>query len=189
MTGAVEVGRILRSTPTSHDRILYFGALLARESGSDVTIADGSAIEIYTSDGMCPAASIFEPIGELFDELSLGGGSATRGSLDSGDWRIAVDVVGDRYTGDPYRAMTLLTPYGPVPIAVVEDLFVKRLAAAKHWQVRAALDEAELLWRGYSERMDAAYLDQQADTYKVTDLLAEFRTSRGGATDSRTRDG
>jgi hypothetical protein len=177
MTTAEEVGRILGSTPTSYGRILYFGALLAREIGSDVIIVGGSAIEVYTRGGYVSgdidirgerrpirrtlAQWNFKEEGRLWIRM---------------DWQIAVDVVGNRYTGDPYRATTVATPYGPVRIAVVEDLFVKRLAAAKHWQARAALDEADLLWRDYSDKMDVAYLDRQAAAYKVVDLLAVFRT-------------
>jgi hypothetical protein len=176
MTTAEEVGRILRSTPKSYDRILYFGALLARESGSEVVIVGGSAIEVYTRGDYVsgdidiraerPAVRLALSHWEFLDQGRLW----TRA-----DWKIAVDVVGNRYTGDPYRATTISTPYGPVQIAVVEDLFVKRLAAAKHWQVRAALVEAELLWRDYLDTMDVEYLDRQAVTYKVQDLLALVR--------------
>jgi hypothetical protein len=35
----------------SYDGILYFGAQLARESGSDVVIVGGSAIEVYSRGG------------------------------------------------------------------------------------------------------------------------------------------
>jgi hypothetical protein len=83
--------------------------------------------------------------------------------------------VGNRYTGDPYGATTVSTPYGPVQIAVVEDLLVKRLAAAKHRQVPAALDEADLLWRDSADQMDDASLVRQAAHYKVVGLLAAFR--------------
>ncbi|MCI4327043.1 MAG: hypothetical protein L3K16_05345 [Thermoplasmata archaeon] len=176
MTGAVEVGRILRSTPKSYDRILNFAALLAHEIGSDVVVVGGSAIEVYTKGGY-----VSGDIDIRADRVPVRRALTRWKFKDEGrlwtraDWNIAVDVVGNRYTGDPYRATTAATPYGPVQIAVVEDLFVKRLAAAKHWKVRAALDEASLLWQDYSDKMDLAYLDRQAATYKVVDLLAVFR--------------
>jgi len=31
-------------------------------------------------------------------------------------------------------------PYGPVRLAAIEDLLVKRLASAKHWKVRGDFD-------------------------------------------------
>jgi hypothetical protein len=181
MTTAEEVGRILNSTTARHERILNFGALLARESGSDVVIVGGSAIEIYTRGGYVSgyidvranrkevhralSAWDFKDEGRLWIRL---------------DWGIAIDVVGDQYSGDPYRATTVSTPYGPVQIAAVEDVFVKRLASAKHWQVKAALEEADLLWGDYRDSMDAAYLDRQARAYDVTDLLAAFRERLAG---------
>ncbi len=176
MTTADQVGRILASTPERHNRILYFAALLTRESESDVVVVGGSAIEIYTRGGY-----VSGDIDVRADRSAVHRVLARWGFEDHGrlwirkDWEIAIDVVGDRYSGDPYRATTVSTPYGPVRIAVVEDLFVKRLASAKHWRVRSALNEADLLWRDYRNEMDVAYLDRQARAYDVVDLLAEFR--------------
>jgi hypothetical protein len=68
-----------------------------------------------------------------------------------GEWGLAIDVVCDAYSGDPHPTTTISTPYGILRIAAVEDLFVKRLAAAKHWTVDEALKEADLLWRGYRD--------------------------------------
>ncbi|HXQ93932.1 MAG TPA: hypothetical protein VN864_02015 [Thermoplasmata archaeon] len=176
MTGVDEIGRILRSTPKSYDRILHFAALLAREIGSEVVVVGGSAIEVYTKGGYVSGDIDIRADREAVRRALAGWKFNEEGRLwIRADWNIAVDVVGNQYTGDPYRATTAATPYGPVQIAVVEDLFVKRLAAAKHWRVREALDEASLLWADYSDRMDVAYLDQQAATYKVLDLLAVFR--------------
>jgi hypothetical protein len=176
MTTSEDLGKILASTPQSFDRILVFGALLARESGSDLVIVGGSAIEVYTRGGYVSGDLDIRADRGAVDRALAGWNFKHEGRLwIHSEWKFAVDVVGDQYSGDPYRAMTIVTPFGPVRIAVVEDLFVKRLAAAKHWQVRAAIDEADLLWRDYRETMDPIYLDRQALTYKVADLLAEFR--------------
>ncbi|MCI4325871.1 MAG: hypothetical protein L3K00_08365 [Thermoplasmata archaeon] len=184
MTATDEVGRILRATPKSYERILTFAALLAAESGSDVVVVGGSAIEVYTKGGYVSGDIDNRADRELVRRALTAWKFTDEGRLwTRADWAIAVDVVGHRYTGDAYRATTVATPYGPVHIAVVEDLFVKRLAAATHWKVRAALDEASLLWQDYSDSMDLAYLDRQATTYKVEDLLAVFRKGaprRGG---------
>jgi len=174
-----EVDRILSTTKTSSDRILYFGALLARASGSDVVIVGGSAIEIYTRGGYVSGdIDIRADRPAVQRVLSRWGFKAAGRLWIRSDWSIAIDVVGDRYSGDPYRATTISTPYGPVRIAVVEDLFVKRLASAKHWQVGAALEEADLLWRDYRESMDPEYLERQARAYDVADLLASFLGAR-----------
>lgn len=176
MTTAEEMGRILSETPEKHNRILVFAALLQAESGSDVIVVGGSAIEIYTRGGYVSGdidvraerAKVHRVLGQW--------GFKDHGKLwIRQDWQIAIDVVGDRYTGDPYRATTISTPYGPVRIAAVEDVFVKRLASAKHWGVREALDEADLLWKDYADKMDVVYLERQARFYNVEDLLADIR--------------
>ncbi len=176
MTSADEVGRILASTPKSHDRILYFAALLAKESGSEVVVVGGSAIEVYTRGGYVSGDIDIRTDRKVAHRVLAKWNFRDEGRLwIRSDWKIAVDVVGDGYSGDPYRTTTVSTPYGPVRIAVVEDVFIKRLASAKHWQVKEALNEAELLWSDYRVTMDVAYLDRQARTYDVGDLLREFR--------------
>jgi hypothetical protein len=176
MTGSNEVGRILASTPHKHERILYFGALLAKESGSDIIVVGGSAIEVYTRGKYVSGDVDIRADRPAVDRVLAKWGFKDHGRLwIRKDWGLAVDVVGDEYSGDPYRATTVSTPYGSVRIAVVEDLFVKRLAAAKHWRVPEALDEANLLWSGYRDQMDDAYLSRQASAYHVLDLLNKFR--------------
>jgi len=185
MMDSVEVGRILGATPKRYERVLFFSALLARESGAHVIVVGGSAIEIYTRGGYASGDIDIRADREAVHRVLASWDFENRGRIWlRKDWGMAVDVVGDEYTGDPYRATTVSTPYGPVGIAVVEDLFVKRLAAAKHWGVREAVDEADLLWRGYRDEMDVAYLDRQAEAYHVTDLLERFRAK---AAKSRTR--
>lgn len=176
MTTVADVARVLESTPEKYNRTLYFAALLARASGSEVVVVGGSAIEIYTRGGYVSGdIDIRADRGAIHRTLRRWGFEDHGRLWIRKDWQIAIDVVGDQYSGDTYRATSVLTPHGPVRLAVVEDLFVKRLASAKHWRVRVALDEADLLWRDYRRDMDEAYLDRQARAYDVTDLLAEFR--------------
>lgn len=176
MTSELEVGRILGNTPEKHNRVLYFGALLARESQSEVVIVGGSAIEIYTRGGYASGDIDIRADREKVHAVLGRWGFRDRGRLwTRADWGLAIDVVGDMYSGDPYRATTVSTPFGPVRLAVVEDLFVKRLAAAKHWRVAAALEEAYLLWADYRDRMDSEYLLRKAKEYQVEDLLEDVR--------------
>jgi hypothetical protein len=180
MTDANEVGRILTSTSKKYERILYFSALLARESGSPLIVVGGSAIEVYTRGEYVSGDLDLRADRAAVHAVLKKWGFEDRGRLwTRSDWQLAVDIVGDEYSGDPYRSTTVSTPFGPVRVAVVEDLLVKRLAAAKHWQVPEALEEADLLWRGYHDEVDTAYLESQAVTYHVTDLLDALRRQRG----------
>lgn len=179
MTEADEVNKILATTSRKHDRILYFAAMLSKESGSEVVIVGGSAIEIYTRGGYVSGDIDLRVHRDRVSRVLAKWGFKDRGRLwTQDDWGLAIDIVGDQYSGDPYRATTVSTPYGPVQIAVVEDLFIKRLAAAKHWQVPEALEEAWLLWKGYRDEMDTTYLNRKAKEYHVEDLLSEIRRKR-----------
>ena len=177
MTTADEVARILEGEPQREQRILNFGALLARESGSEVVVVGGSAIEVYTRgrivsddiDIRAERSKIWKVLGEW-------------GFRDHGktwirsDWKIAIDVVGDKYSGDPYRTRLVSTRYGPVRLAAVEDLIVKRLASAKHWQQPRDVGQAALLLELYTAEIDQTYLEQMARQYVVSDLLTEVQT-------------
>ncbi|MFZ1022526.1 MAG: hypothetical protein WAN87_00115 [Thermoplasmata archaeon] len=181
MTSAEEVERVLTSDPSPDQRILNFAGLLQRDSGSEVIIVGGSAIEVH-SRGKYHS-----------DDLDLRGDReairrvlARWGFRNAGkiwlreDWKIAVDVVGTKYTGDPYRAVRVETKFGPVRVAVVEDLIIKRLAEAKHWKTKKAIQEAAVLWADYRDRIDFEYLNRQAREYDVVDLLADFRERLDG---------
>jgi len=176
MTSAEEVAKVLDAIPEKHNRILRFVGLLSRASSSEIVIVGGSAIEIYTRGGYVSGDIDIRADRESVQRVLRSWGFAHKGRLwVRADWGIAIDVVGDKYTGDLYRVTTLSTPEATVQIAVVEDLFIKRLAAAKHWRVEEALDEADLLWTGYHETMDPAYLDRKAREYDVADVLEAYR--------------
>lgn len=176
MTTPEEVEKALSSQKGPDRKVLAFAALLGQEAQVDLIVVGGSAIEIYTQGGY-----VSGDIDLVGDPERIRRALARWGFKDHGrlwirdDWKIAVDVVGAIYTGDPYRLATVETPFGPVRVAALEDLIVKRLAEAKHWQVRAALEEASLLWSAHREKLDQAYLDKQARTYDVVDLLEDLR--------------
>jgi hypothetical protein len=69
------------------------------------------------------------------------------------------------------------TPYGPVRLAAVEDLIIKRLAEAKHWQGRRqeAFEQAALLASELAGDLDDKYLDLRAKQEDVIDILADLR--------------
>jgi hypothetical protein len=45
----IEFAREIRKADSVEDRVAWFGALLARESGNAVEVVGGSAIEVYLS--------------------------------------------------------------------------------------------------------------------------------------------
>jgi hypothetical protein len=181
MTSASDVLTILRSDPSPDKRILNFGALLAKEIDSEVIIVGGSAIEVLTKGQYVSGdIDIRADRSRVAEALKRWGFENPSRLWIHDGWRIAVDVVGDRYSGDPYRATVVVTPFGPVSLAVPEDLIVKRLARAKHWggsdqDKREDLVQARLLWEGYRSTLDLAYLEDRARHYGVEDLLDRLR--------------
>jgi hypothetical protein len=176
MTTAEEVEKILVSDPAPDRRILNFAALLGRDSRTDVIVVGGSAIEVHSRGKYRSDDLDLRGDREALHRVLAGWRFERHGKIWlRSDWKIAVDVVGTKYTGDPYRAVRIETPYGPVRVAVVEDLIIKRLAAAKHWKTVRAAEEAAILWRDYHDRIDYDYLNDQARRYDVVDILADFR--------------
>ena len=183
MTSAEEVGRILTTESEVDRRLLYFGALLAREitnAGSGLIIVGGSAIEVYTRgryvSGDIDIVGPKKQLGEVLEEW----GFRNEGRLwHRADWGIAVDVVSSEYTGDLARTRQITTPFGPIRIAAIEDLLVKRLASAKHWRIPADVEQALLLALGYPDEIDWSYVEVRAKEYHVSDLLSDLRRRMG----------
>lgn len=183
MTDSTEVEAALKLDPTPASRILYFGALLARESGSEVVIVGGSAIEVH-SRGKYASGDIDlrADRARVARVLRKWGFRNPSRMWVRSDWGIFVDIVGDKYSGDAYRYTEVVTPYGRVGLAVPEDLIVKRLARIKHWKgseqdKREDLAQAKLLWDEYRSSIDLQYLALQAASYDVVDLLEELKRS------------
>lgn len=189
MTTGEEVSRVLSERPTKHARILAFGALLARESHSDVLIVGGSAIEVYTRGGY--VSGDVDIVGErekIVPVLERWGFAKPSRLWIRDNWEIAVDIVGKHYTGATNRLRTLSTPYGPVRLAVPEDLLVKRLIEAKHWKQTKALEDAALLYEAERGAFDWEYAEEFAKREDVADLLADFRERVSGASSDVARE-
>jgi hypothetical protein len=183
MTSPDEVGRILLSEPEVERRLLYFGALLGREkplSGSHLIIVGGSAIEVYTR-GRYVSGDI-DVVGprDVLASVLEGWGFRKEGRMwHRADWKMAVDLVGNEYSGDLRRVREVVTPYGSVRIAAVEDLLVKRLASAKHWRIPSDIEQALLIALGYETEIDWSYVESLSSRYDVTDLLGDLRSRMG----------
>lgn len=184
MTSYEELTQELSASSTPTERRLHFVALLAREAAwttDHFVIVGGSAIEIYTS-GRYTTGDI---------DLVLAGTTPPDRVLRSWRFRaqgriwfndelgIVVDFVKPPYTGDLDRSQILTTPFGPVRVAAIEDLLVKRLASAKHWHRPGDLDHAKMLGLAYRDRIDWGYVEDLAATYDVRDVLADLRAALG----------
>lgn len=174
-TSREEVARVLRSLQDTATRDLYFCGLLSREAGeldAPVLVVGGSAIEIYTK-GEYVSGDI-DIVGNrttLARVLESWGFVRKGREWYSEDWRIAVDLVNDLsgLTGSRERVRTIVTPYGPVQIAAIEDLIIKRLVSAKYWQIQSDREHAAILARRYSSELDRGYLSESAEQAEVSD--------------------
>jgi len=179
-TSPDEVARILRSQGNPATKDLYFCALLSREAGDQdtpVVVVGGSAIEIY-SEGKYVSGDI---------DL-VGSRTVLAGILESWafthenrewynpEWRVAVDLVNenDSFTGSRRLIRTLVTPYGPVRLAAIEDLIIKRLLSAKYWEIPSDREHAAILARKYQDELDREYLSDSAKRAAVADEWMEL---------------
>jgi len=165
-------------------RRIAFAGLLAREAGippDDFVVVGGSAIEFYTS-GSYTSGDIdvvSEKAQALAGVLQGWGFSKTSRVWVDAELGLVVDFVAYPYTGDFKRTQILQTPYGPVRLAAIEDLLVKRLASTKHWNIPADFEHAKALAVLYRDRIDWEYTREMAETYSVTDLLAALERALG----------
>ena len=175
-----EVARILRSEKDATTRDLYFCAILSREAGeseAQLVVVGGSAIEIYTQ-GMYVSGDI-DLVGNraaLARILKSWGFVRHNREWYSEEWKIAVDLVSDLHglTGSQKRVRTIVTRYGPVRLAAVEDLIIKRLLSAKYWQVPTDRTHAAILARRYQDELDRTYLTETAIRDGVADEWHEL---------------
>lgn len=186
MTSVEELREALERTSSPAERRLHFVAILSRDAGwkpDDAVVVGGSAIEIYTS-GRYTTGDIDLVVTApgLPDRILRSWGFRAQGRIWHNDsLGIVVDFVKPPYTGDPDRCHTLTTPYGPVHVAAIEDLLVKRLASAKHWRRPGDLEHAKILARLYRDQIAWDYVEAQAAKYDVRDALANLRKALSGS--------
>jgi len=184
VTTRAGVTEALRGISDPTQRRIAFAGLLAREARlppDDFVVVGGSAIEFYTS-GSYTSGDIdivSEKAQALARVLRGWGFSKTSRVWVDEELRLVVDFVASPYTGDFKRTQILQTPYGPVRLAAIEDLLVKRLASAKHWRIPADLEHAKALAVLYRDRIDWGYTRRMAETYSVSDLLAALEKALG----------
>jgi len=170
----------LESARNPTERRLHFSALLAAACevpADEFIIVGGSAIEIYTR-GEYTSGDIdivLSPSWDVGKTLR-----AWRFSKQGRLWvneklKIVVDFVQYPYTYDQSKTQVLVTPYGSVRIAAIEDLLIKRMISAKWWKRPGDLEHAKMLAILYRDRIDWRYVEQLATQFEVADLLSSLR--------------
>jgi len=92
---------------------------------------------------------------------------------------LAVDMVGEDYSGSYERVTTITTDFGPATIMAIEDLIIKRLSSAKFWKVPSDVEQAYLLAKAHYDRIDWPYVEEQARKADVSDFLVKLKSMPG----------
>jgi hypothetical protein len=185
MDGA-ELDRILASASSGAQRIEWFGALLAKESGLGrrLVIVGGSAIEVYLSSDRYVSEDI-DVVGDrrrIAPVLRRWGFEPEQGRDARTYWSKTglgkVDLVGsaDR-AGLPSRMRG--TKYGPVRLGPVEYLIVRRLMRSGREHDVELFRQAEALAVDYGPSLDWDYLRGQASYEGVLPLFERLREQVG----------
>jgi hypothetical protein len=170
--------KIINSAPTLEERIAWFGALLQRESKTDIEIVGGSAIEIYLTSANYVSQDI-DLVGRndrIRPVLRRWGFRQMEGRSHRVYWFKPVvglvDIVGagDRSGLQPRR---METPHGPVLVSAVEPLIIRRLTRALREDSTELYEQAvELARRG---SLDWEYLETMAEFEGVGGSLTKLR--------------
>ena len=166
MVARSELERAVRSAGTAGERIASFGALLSSATGLGrrLVVVGGSAISVYSrGEYVSEGIDVVGDGARIARTLRRWGFHPTekgpRTYWAREDLGLLVDVI-DRpdYVGLNEGIRTGSTPYGPVRLAAVEDLIVRRLVFAMRERDPEFLDEAVLLWLRFAEDLDHDYL-------------------------------
>jgi len=173
-----EVRSALARATSRAERLLWLAAMLRTETGGRVVVVGGSAIEVYTSDAYVSAD--LDLVGDrdrLIDTLERWGFKKSGRLWSTAALEVWVDPVGSTYDGDQARLGEVVTPFGPVQLASVEDLIGKRLIEAKVWPGSSvwAFDQAMMLAAEFEKDMDWEYTTKVASREGAGDLVPELR--------------
>lgn len=181
MTDYSRVRRVILATDDPTERKIRFMALLTSslpKEGRRPVLAGGSAIEVYL-DGTLRTGDMdivynMKALEEVLKawRFSLGGGLRACANEELG---LAVDIVGEDYSGSYERVTTITTEYGPATIMGIEDLIVKRLASSKFWNVPTDLEQAFLLAKAHGDNIDWNYIQDESRKADIGDYLEELK--------------
>lgn len=192
MASRGEVERAIRNAASAGERVAALGALLAKDSGlgNKLVVVGGSALSVYTAGAY--VSQDIDVIGKeekLVPVLRRWGFEpkerAGRRYWIRDDLGLLIDII-DRedYVGLAGSIRVESTPFGPVSIAAVEDLIVRRLIFAKRDRSAELLNQAVLLWIRFGRELDEEYLAYHVrfegilDTYREMLSRAELLSRR-----------
>jgi hypothetical protein len=181
----------ISSTIEPHERTAILGALLTKAVGSRsiVVVVGGSAIAIWThgeyvsgdidiiglSDRLAPVLKSWGFVPEVEGARRYWSHRASG---------LAVDLINrNDYVGHFEGTLTIETRYGPVRIAAVEDLILRRLIFWKREGRPELMDQAILLFVDNRSRLDREYLavmtrrEDVLDAYREMERLAALAVS------------
>ena len=174
------VKKVILGTDDPTERKIRFMALLTSSLPKErkrPVVVGGSAIEVVL-DGTLRTGDmeIVYNVKALEAALkawgfSLGGGLRAWANDELG---LAVDMVGEEYSGSYERVTTITTEYGPATIMGIEDLIVKGLASAKSWNVPTDIEQAFLLAKDHEDNIDWNYIQEESRRAYVCDTLDEL---------------
>lgn len=174
-----EVVQDLKRARSPTERRLYFAALLSKAgeaSADEFIVVGGSAIEFYTSGRYTSGdIDIVSTMPKKWAGILREWRFKEQGRIwYSDDLGIVVDLVKPPYTYDVTRTQVLVTRFGTVRVAAVEDLLIKRLESAKFWKLPGDMDQAKLLAIVHWDRIDWEYVRDLAKKREVADALSNL---------------
>ena len=181
-----EFETVLATASSEDERIAWFGALLARETGlgDRLIIVGGSAIEVYLSSGLYTSQDI-DVVGTkraIVPVLRRWGFREEEGRSGRVYWAKRglgkVDLVGPNdKSGLPPRSEP--TPYGEVLLGPVEYLIVRRLMRSGRERSTELFHQAEVLAAEYRTGLDWDYIRLEATYEHVLPLYDQLRKNLG----------
>ena len=179
MTSPAGVRQVLLGEKLPYRRMRLFAALLSTESGlgvSGLAVVGGSAIEIYTSgDYVSGDIDLLVSDRRPAERLLKLWGFRDEGKLwTNSELRLYVDLMQAEPSGSKRLTRILQTKFGPIRLAAIEDLILKRLLEARYWAQRPALAQAMLLSRMYWDGLDHGYIDFVAKRDRIVDLVDQL---------------
>lgn len=176
--------RALRSVSRDYERFAILGALLAKAARlpRNLTVTGGAAISIRTSEeGVTQDVDIVARRSRVVPVLKAWGFE----SVDDPDGRrywvrrdlgLEIDIIDRRdYSGRTAGIESIKTPYGPVRVAAVEDLIVRRLVFWKRGASAKLLDQAVVLFLNHRKSVDFVYLESVVKYERVRDAYHRMR--------------
>jgi hypothetical protein len=174
-----------------HARISILGALLQKAIGPTpkLIIVGGSAIAIWSSgDYVSSDVDLVGPR-SLLGPVLAGWGFVKTDDPDGRvywsrpDLGLLIDII-DRadYVGHTEGLLRFQTPYGPILVAAVEDLILRRLVFWKAGGEPAMLDQAVRLFLQNRQKLDQEYLAVMTRRERIEDAYLELERLADAAT-------